>query len=57
MKRAVAYLAAVVVVVGADIGARAPQTAERRASSFDIQEATIDRIPEILRDVIIAVTR
>jgi Asp-tRNA(Asn)/Glu-tRNA(Gln) amidotransferase A subunit family amidase len=49
MKRAVAYLAAVVVVVGADIGARAPQTAERRASSFDIQEATIDRIQDAIR--------
>jgi len=49
MKRAVAYLAAVVVVVGADIGARAPQTAERRASNFDIQEATIDRIQDAIR--------
>jgi Asp-tRNA(Asn)/Glu-tRNA(Gln) amidotransferase A subunit family amidase len=49
MKRAVAYLAAVVVVVGADIAARAPQTAEKRASSFDIQEATIDRIQDAIR--------
>jgi Asp-tRNA(Asn)/Glu-tRNA(Gln) amidotransferase A subunit family amidase len=42
-------LAAFVVVVGADIGARALQTAERRASSFDIQEATIDRIQDAIR--------
>jgi amidase len=49
MKRAVACLAAAVVVVGADIGAGAPQTAERRAASFDIQEATIDRIQDAIR--------
>src|SRR5215471_12189141 len=49
MKRGVVYLAAVLVVVGAALGARVPQAAERRTSSFEIQEATIDRIQDAIR--------
>ena len=49
MKRRVMYLAAVLVAVGAALGARVPQTTERRTSSFDIQEATIDRIQDAIR--------
>src|SRR5215467_2077820 len=49
MKRGVMPLAAVLVVVGAALGARVPQTTERRASSFEIQEATIDRIQDAIR--------
>src|SRR5215470_415504 len=49
MKRGVLYLAAVLVGVGAVLGARVPQTTERRTSSFEIQEATIDRIQDAIR--------
>src|SRR5262249_45725664 len=49
MKRAVASLAAFLVVAHAGIDARAPQTAQPRSSTFEIQEATIDRIQEAIR--------
>src|SRR5262245_30651311 len=49
MKRGVVYFAAILTLLDGGIDARAPQTAERRASSFDIQEATIDRIQDAIR--------
>src|SRR5215510_11005598 len=49
MKRGVVYLAAVLVVVGAALAARVLQATERRASSFEVQEATIDRIQDAIR--------
>src|SRR5262249_12001320 len=39
----------VLVVVGGPLGARGRQASERRASGFEIQEATIDRIQDAIR--------
>jgi Asp-tRNA(Asn)/Glu-tRNA(Gln) amidotransferase A subunit family amidase len=51
MKRRVVYLAIICVLASVDsgLGARAQQTSERRASSFEIREATIAGIQDAIR--------
>jgi Asp-tRNA(Asn)/Glu-tRNA(Gln) amidotransferase A subunit family amidase len=49
MKYRAVYLALVLVVVDANLGAGPQQPAERRAASFEIQEATITGIQDAIR--------
>lgn len=49
MKPGIVWLAAVLILVDAGIDTRAQPPTARRASTFEIQEATIDRIQDAIR--------